>query len=49
MADNQNNVDALKNLAVVLIGGELKVEDIATTTIADTINYIADNYPTTSK
>ncbi len=43
----QDNVKALKVLAVKLIGGDLTVEDIKTTTIAETILYIAENYPTT--
>lgn len=42
----QDNVLALKNLAVAIIGGDLTVKDIQTTTIAETINYIAKNYPT---
>ena len=44
----QDNVKALKNLAVVIIGGGLTVDDIPTYTIADTINYIADNYPSST-
>lgn len=44
----QDNVKALKNLAVKIIGGGLKVEDIKTTTIAETINYIAEKYPTST-
>lgn len=43
----QDNVKALKVLAVKIIGGDLTVEDIQTTTIAETILYIAENYPTT--
>lgn len=46
--DGQDNVKALKNLAVAIIGGALTVEDIDTTTIAETINYIAENYPTST-
>lgn len=41
----QDNVKALKMLAVAIIGGDLTVEDIPTTTIAETIIYIAENYP----
>ena len=43
----QNNILALKTLAVKIIGGDLKIEDIKTNTIAETILYIAENYPTT--
>lgn len=40
-----STIDALKQLAVSIIGGELKAEDIHTSTIPDTINFIAENYP----
>lgn len=41
----QDNVLALKRLAVAIIGGGLTVETVPGTTIADVINYIAENYP----
>lgn len=42
----QDNVKALKALIVKIIGGDLTVEDIETTTISETILYLAENYPT---
>lgn len=38
-----DNVTALKNLAAVITG--TKADKIDGNTIADVINYIADNYP----
>lgn len=43
---DQDNVLALKTLAVAIIGGDLTVADVEGETIADVINYIAENYPT---
>ena len=42
----QDNVKALKNRAVAVIGGGLTFDDVEGETIADVINYIAENYPT---
>lgn len=41
----ENNVEALKALAAKVTGKELT--EIAGTTIAEVIQFIADNYPTT--
>ena len=41
----QDNIIAFKNLAVAIIGGGLTVEDVEGETIADIVNYIANNYP----
>lgn len=40
----KDNVLALKNLAVAMLGGDLTVDDVPGDTIAEVINYIADNY-----
>lgn len=42
----QDNVLAFKNLAVAIIGGDLTTETVPGETIADIVNYIAENYPT---
>lgn len=42
----QDNVLAFKNLAVAIIGGDLTAETVPGETIADIVNYIAENYPT---
>ena len=41
--NSMDNVTALKNLAAVITG--TKADKIDGNTIADVINYIADNYP----
>lgn len=41
--NSMDNVTALKNLAAVITG--TKADKIDGDTIADVINYIADNYP----
>ena len=40
-------VEALKNLAVAVIGGGKTAADIPGETISEVIQYIADNYKTT--
>lgn len=40
----QDNVKALKRLAVALIGNGLTEDEVEGETVADVINYIADNY-----
>ena len=40
----KDNVLALKKLAVAVLGGELTVDKIPGDTIAEVIEYIAENY-----
>lgn len=40
----KDNVLALKNLAVAVLGGGLTADKVPGDTIADVINYIAENY-----
>lgn len=40
----KDNLVALKNLAVAVLGGGLTVETVPGETIAEVINYIAENY-----
>lgn len=40
----KDNVLALKKLAVAVLGGELTVDKVPGDTIAEVIEYIAENY-----